>query len=96
MEENAVILFSTEMLLRLFGMLLTIVVARKLGAADFGLLEFAYALAGTALIVLNPGLNDFTVRELAKRPARAGLLLFNMSVIRECSTSRPFYSLSAM
>ena len=31
MEENAVILFSTEMLLRLFGMLLTIVVARASG-----------------------------------------------------------------
>lgn len=82
LEKNSVILFCTEILFRVFAMILTLVVARKLGVSNFGLLEFAYTLAGTSLILCNTGLDDLTVRELAKRPNRAGLFLANMSFVR--------------
>jgi len=82
MERNSVILVSTEMLVKLMGMITTIVVARLLGADQFGFISFAYALAGVTLMFSHYGFDKFAVRELARRPQRASLFLVHVSLFR--------------
>ena len=45
-EKNSIVLVLTDVLGKTFGLVLTIVVARVLGAQNFGLLAYGYALAG--------------------------------------------------
>ncbi|GEM_PF-1252147 len=82
MERNGIILVSTEILVKLMGMVTTIVVARFLGADQFGFISFAYALAGVTLMGAHYGFDKLAVRELARRPARASHFLIHISVFK--------------
>lgn len=82
MERNSVILVSTEMLVKLMGMVTTIVVARLLGADQFGFISFAYALAAVTLMLSHFGFDKLAVRDLARRPGKASLFLLHISLFR--------------
>lgn len=81
-EKNAAILIITQALTKVFGIAVTIAVARMLGVKDFGLLNFAGALAGLALVIPNFGFDQLAVRELARCPSRASQFLVNISAIK--------------
>lgn len=81
-EKNTTILVFTEVVGKFFGLALTILVARVLGVANFGLLNYAYALAGICLVVPEFGFDRLTVRELARKPSRASRFLVNISAVK--------------
>jgi O-antigen/teichoic acid export membrane protein len=82
MEGNTIILVTTELLTKVFGMLTTIVVARWLGVEQFGLLAYAYALSEISLAVPDFGFDLLTTRKVAQRPAIASRFFFNISAIK--------------
>jgi len=81
-EKNAIILILSEVLVKVIGLSITIAVARMLGVEDFGLLAYAYALAGICLVVPDFGFNRLTVRELSRRTSRASRFLVNISAFK--------------
>ena len=72
----------TEALIRVFGLSLTIVIARILGVEKFGLLNFAYALSSICLVISDFGFERLTVREIARRSSRAAKFMSNISAIK--------------
>lgn len=81
-ERNAIILFLTEVLIKVLGLGLSVAIARILGVEKFGLLGFAYSLSSIWLLLPAFGFNRLTVRELARRPIRASRFLTNISAIK--------------
>jgi O-antigen/teichoic acid export membrane protein len=57
------------------SILLNAILARALGAAEFGVLFFVAATASFAYVLVEWGQDSYVVREVARRPARAGELL---------------------
>jgi O-antigen/teichoic acid export membrane protein len=55
--------------------LLTVTLARALGASEFGLLYLITSIAGFAYVIVDWGHGAFIIRETARRPDRAGNLL---------------------
>ena len=80
--RNSLILAITEMLIKVFGIVATLIVARLLGAEQFGLLSFAYTLVGIALVLPDYGLGRLAVRELARNPRRAHHFLWHSSILK--------------
>ncbi len=80
--RNSLILAMTEMLIKVFGIVATLIVARLLGAEQFGLLSFAYTLVGVALVLPDYGLGRLAVRELSRNPKRAHRFLWHSSVLK--------------
>lgn len=67
---------------RLCFLLLFILAARTLGAAEFGLFSYASALAGLAFIGSDLGLSTLVVRDGARRPDRVGELAGTAAVLK--------------
>lgn len=76
--KNASILVVTDIVSKLLRTVLAIMIARKLGASDLGLL--AYAIAFSELFSFLPGfgLKNFINREVAKHPEKSGRYFSNL------------------
>jgi O-antigen/teichoic acid export membrane protein len=66
-------------------LLATVVVARHLGVATFGALQYAASLCGLVALVATLGLDSILVRELVKQPERSGDLLGTAALLRSCA-----------
>lgn len=66
------------------GMVLaiTIYIARVLGAAYFGLLQFAQAFYIYLMLFVDSGLSTYGTREISKNPVNAGKVTINIFLIR--------------
>ena len=62
---NGVSVFAGEAIARFATFILAIVIARRFGQAALGAYGYALALASVLVVVPDPGLNLFTVRELS-------------------------------
>src|SRR5580693_2120074 len=62
--------------------LYTAVVARTLGASDFGLLYILTSFATFAYVFVDWGHGPYIIREIARRPERAGDLVGSVLVVR--------------
>ncbi len=62
--------------------LLTAIIARSLGASDFGLLYLMTSIATFAYVVVDWGHGPYVVREVARHPERAGELLGSVMAVR--------------
>lgn len=60
----------------------TILLANFLGATDFGILAFSFALAALAVAVGQLGLDGLVVREMARQPSEANALLGTTLALR--------------
>lgn len=80
--RNATLLFLTEAAVRACNLGILLAVARILPKESFGILVFAYTLAETILIVPAFGFESLLVRDLARKPGRAGLLLSHVFALR--------------
>jgi O-antigen/teichoic acid export membrane protein len=80
-EENAALLTFTEIVSQGLGFLVSMLVARILGVESYGLLAFAYSFALMCLVIPSFGFARLAVRELARKPSRAGLFLSTIPVI---------------
>jgi O-antigen/teichoic acid export membrane protein len=80
--KNAIVLILTDVMSKVFAMVLTITVARFLGVADFGLFNYSCATAFVCLVIADFGFDRLTIREISRRPWRASRFLSNISIIK--------------
>jgi len=82
LTRNSLILASTEVIVKVLGIVTTVFVARYLGAEQFGFLSFAYIIVGLCLVLPDYGLGRLVTREIARRPQRANRLLWHSTVVK--------------
>src|SRR4029079_10463293 len=63
-------LFTGEVAARAFGLLGVLVLARRLGPSDFGIVSFALSLVGWFGLVVDSGTELISVRDIARAPDR--------------------------
>jgi len=80
--KNASILLITDIISKVLQTVLAIVIARKLGASELGLLKYAIAFAVMFSFIPNFGFNNFINREVAKNPELSGIYFSNLSVVK--------------
>lgn len=79
--KNTGILAVLEIITRITGMILTIAIARTLGAADFGLFTFAFSFGGLFAMLARFGLDWLVTREVARDYEGTGSYLGSVLVI---------------
>jgi len=80
--KNTGILVVTDIVTRILGTLLTITIARKLGAANLGMLAFALAFANPFGFLAGFGFKNLISRDIAKEPTKTGSYLGTIFVIK--------------
>ena len=80
--KNASVLVVTDIIIRLLGTILTITIARKLGAADLGLLAFAMAFTTPFALFVGFGFNNLISRDVAQDLNRTGSYIGTIFVIK--------------
>jgi O-antigen/teichoic acid export membrane protein len=75
-------LLSGELVNKVLRFAAFVVLARALSASDFGLVNVAIAISGTALVASSLGLPDLAARDAAVAPERAGWLAGHVAVTR--------------
>ena len=80
--KNTGILVTTEIITRILGTVLTITIARKLGATNLGLLAFALSLSRIFDFLPNFGFKNLISRDIAKEPTSTGSYLGNIFIIK--------------
>ncbi|MHB0866580.1 MAG: flippase [Thermoleophilia bacterium] len=66
---NAVLLSSSQFIRTAIGFVFFLYLARSLGPGDFGKYMFAFSLVEIFSILGDIGLHEYTIREMARRPA---------------------------
>lgn len=66
MLKNLLSLLSAEILIRLIGLFITIYLGRTLGVENFGLLNFAFAIAAYFALPVNFGFTDYGILHVSR------------------------------
>ncbi len=80
--KNFISLVTGNILVRSASFVATLVIARKLGPADFGRLSFALTVALAFSLVANLGLENLIVREVARAREGSGNLLGDILILK--------------
>lgn len=64
--RNTAAMLVSRLVSRAFQFVLVIYAARVLGAADFGVFSWAFALTGLIAVFMDPGLSRYSVQQLAR------------------------------
>lgn len=80
--KNTVVLALTEVITKLFLLILTIFIARYLGVIEYGKYSFAFAFVSLFAIIPDLGLDVLTMREVARDRTKAGKYLGNLLYIK--------------
>lgn len=80
--KNASILLVTDIVSKALRTFLAVIVARKLGASDLGLLAYAVAFSEMFSFFPNFGLRSFINREVAKYPKKSGTYFSNLALAK--------------
>ncbi len=82
LARNFAALLAGNVCTRLAGFISTLYLARMLGPADFGLLSFALALTFALSFLINGGLDNLLIREVARAPERSSEVLGDALVVK--------------
>ncbi|GEM_PF-2684906 len=85
--KNSVASIAGQMINLLVGMASSIYVARELGSAQFGMLNWALGLVGIVRAVANVGIDNVITRDIAQNRNRAPEYLLSSFVVKLFSTS---------
>jgi O-antigen/teichoic acid export membrane protein len=80
--KNTGVLVLVEVVRKAFGLLLFMAVARRLGAANFGILAFGLAFTELLGVVNKFGFEPFILREVARHRDKAQSYWANMAIIK--------------
>lgn len=80
--KNVVFKGAGEVLVRLLSFAFIVLVARTLGGADFGALNFAYSFPLLFVVIVDFGFNPLLIRDAARDPDRAGALFRHVLVLK--------------
>ncbi len=80
--KNIGILFLSQIVTMVLGLVYIIYIARYLGTDEFGILSFALAFTGIFAVLVDLGLNLLTVREVSRDKSLASQYLGNTIIIK--------------
>lgn len=80
--RNTSLLVIVEIIGKIFGIALTLAIARKLGATNFGILAFASSFAFIFGILVHFGFDKLILREVARDTRKTTLFLNNIIVLK--------------
>jgi O-antigen/teichoic acid export membrane protein len=80
--QNVMFKGAGEVLVRLLSFAFIVLVARSLGGADFGALNFAYSFPLLFVVIVDFGFNPLLIRDAARDPARAAALFRHVLVLK--------------
>jgi O-antigen/teichoic acid export membrane protein len=80
--KNTLTLTLSDIVNKVFSLILVIYIAKYLGDVNFGKYSFAFAFAGFFLIFADAGLNTLIVRDVAQDRIRAAKYLGNILIIK--------------
>jgi O-antigen/teichoic acid export membrane protein len=80
--KNTAALFAAQAVTAVLGLVLSILIARTLGAAEFGKYSFSIVFTGLFAIFIELGYNTLLVREVARDISLAGKYFGNITGIR--------------
>jgi O-antigen/teichoic acid export membrane protein len=86
MVRNALHLGLGQIVTTVLTIMLSATVAHALSGADFGLLYLVTSIAGFAYVVVDWGHGPLIVRETARHPERAGVLVGSVLMVRAIAT----------
>jgi O-antigen/teichoic acid export membrane protein len=85
LARNAFHLFLGQIASTVLSIAFTAVLGRQLGAADFGVYFLLMSMSTFAYVVVDWGQSAYLIREVARRPGDAGVLLGSSLVLRSAS-----------
>src|SRR5438270_2379135 len=71
-----------EVLAKLASLAFYVVMARKLGASDYGAFVFALALTSALLLASGFGTDELVARQVSRKPASAGFHISNVTALK--------------
>lgn len=80
--KNTSFLVLSSIVQKALSLVLIIYIARYLGDAGFGQFSFILAFVGLFTVLIDPGLNGYVQREVARYRAKAGSLLGSVFIIK--------------
>ena len=80
--SNSLILMTAELSARLMRLVLVICAARMLGALDYGKFSFALAFNSLFLILMDWGVHQLAVREIARKPDMVQKYIGNALILK--------------
>ncbi len=80
--KNTAYIFSSQILLYIFGFFTVIYTARYLGAGGFGILSLALSITAIFAMFIDMGLSTFMVREIARDKSIADKYIPNVALMR--------------
>ena len=86
--SDSFILLSSLVISRIFRFVLVIFSARLLGDEKYGIFSFALAFTSLFLILLDLGIHQLMVRELARKPEKVESYLGNTITIKNTCHAR--------
>ena len=93
--QSLLALSGGEVVARAIGFIATAYLARSLGPAAFGIVGFAYALAGYFSLTIHQGFLDIGSRAVAREPGKALRLAVSGTVVRLVLALGLFIALTA-
>lgn len=82
--KNTFFLTFMNIIVLLLGVIFNVVIARYFGDVDFGKYTFSISFAALFAIVINWGLNQLSIREIAREKSNANSHLVNALLIKFC------------
>lgn len=95
-SKNISILFVSQILTYILGFLTLAYTARYLGVAGYGTLSFALAFTQIFSVLMDLGLNTFTIREVARKKSLAEDYVANISLIKVILGAITFFLIITM
>ncbi|MCO5381282.1 MAG: flippase [Methanosarcina barkeri] len=91
--KNIAITGFSQLLISVSGFLLVIYIARYLGKADFGKFNFALYFSTFFLIIADPGISSFIIREIARNKELTNEYVTNASLIKSILLLITFFTI---
>ncbi len=80
--KNAGVLLLAKVISRVLAFFYIMYAARYLGAERFGVLSFALAFTGISGVLMDLGLDQLTIREVARNQSLAGMYVTNVTLMK--------------
>ena len=80
--KNATILLLADIVSKVLQTLLSIIIARKLGSSELGLLRYAISFTVIFSFIPNFGFKTFINREVSKYPEKSGIYFSNLALVK--------------
>ena len=82
--RNILVTISAEIVTKIFGLILTIIIARYLGDSGFGIYSFIITMMMLFQVLADFGLDTMTIRDISKDTGNASSLLSNILLLKIC------------